>query len=653
MGSEEGIIAGLGANPSDEEIIAGFGAKVREHYPNPDIGLIRQAYFFAKEICTNGKTEGGRPFIMHPLGTAAIVAEMGGDEKAVAAALLHNTWDAQMHDAWGLNLTGRDIVERRFGCEVVGIIDEVLRESKAELGYKNRLSPSLQAKLLMAAMRDKRGFLVKIAARLDALREAAGWNLEKRGEIAKEAIGVFAPIAERLGIYRIKDEFEELGFKYLHPNEYAELAGKMESRLSKEEAWLREAGGILRKKISDAHIEAEITHRAKTLYSIYRKMERRGVGLEGIYDLLGLRVITGSVKDCYYVLGLVHAQWRHMESEFNDYIAKPKQNNYRAIHTTIIGPGGVTIEVQIRSGDMHRIAELGVAADWKYEKVIGEERYEKRLLWLKQLFEWERQAQNPSTGGFEIKYKGDVIVALTPDGAPIELPRGATVLDFAYAVHTDVGNRCSGAKVNGKMVPLRHALENLDVVEAMTSQRQKPVRGWLGIVKSEKARKKIRAALHMESAEKPRKGAALKQKVSIGARGQGIKLAKCCNPLPGDGVIGYRTAKRKISVHREGCAEAKKMGAVLKPVEVEWGAKEAGGYSANMAITAREGANISSPMAELLSKHGIRQCAASLKTVNNKIANYTFTIDVNDLKALMGIIREAGKIDGVIEVSRA
>ncbi|MBU1939164.1 HD domain-containing protein, partial [Candidatus Micrarchaeota archaeon] len=623
---------------------------VRQHYPAPDIQVIKDAYAFANEIYVGGKTPAGRQFIMHPLGTAKIVAEMGGDEKAVAAAMLHNAWATEVHDAGGMTLTTKKNVEERFGSEITALIDNVLKESALEEKYAKKLSNTLVAKLIMASMKDRRGFLIKLAARLDMLREAGDWGEEERAQIADKSLQVFAPISNRLGIYQIKDEFEDLGFKYSQPEEYNKLAGMMEEVVSRSERHLLEAEDMLQKKLSTAGISAEITHREKAVYSVYMKMKRKNCKFSEIYDLLGIRIITKSVKDCYVVLGLVHAQWEHIKEEFNDYIAKPKQNNYQSIQTTIIGPVETPIEIQIRTGEMHRLAELGFAADWKYGSIVGEDRYEKRLYWLKQLFDWERQAKNPSYGGFEINYKGDIIVALTPEGLPVELPSGATVLDFAYAIHSGLGSRCRGARVNEEMVSLKHALKNLDIVEIIASKNHQANSGWLGIAKTAKARKKIRAALKIKPGTAGE--TSIGGKVTIDDGNYKVRLARCCNPVPGDEIAGYTSTNRKISVHRKTCKEIEKANGRLCHVEIEWGSGTETDYSANLCVEAKEGFAVVSELLSVFSKQKVQVISGGLQSANNNIAKYLFNIKINNMDELNKIVSMVGKIRGIRKVWR-
>lgn len=626
-------------------------ALVKEYHPASDTKLIEEAYSFAQGVHTGDMTGTGRPFILHPLCTARIVAGIGGDEKAVAATILHNTWDAGAHNVNDMRLATKDGVMKRFGKEIVSLIEDVLNETTIEMRYKDKLPPLLVAKLLVASVNDKRGFLIKLAAKVDNLREAEKWEGQKKREIADEALNIYAPLAQKLGIYQIKDEIEELGFKYLQPEEYAELSSKIKAKTSEQEKYLYEAEGILKKKLSDAGIEAEMMHRKKTVYSSYKKMERRACGFDEIYDLLGLRVITNSVKDCYVVLGLVHSQWEHIKSEFNDYIAKPKQNNYRSIHTTVTGPGNALLEIQIRTNEMHKIAELGVAADWKYMAFSGK-KYDKKLMWMREILEWEKKSGGADIDGFEMDYRDGLVIAMTPKGEAVELPKGSTALDFAYAIHCDLGNHCSRIMVNGKLVPLKHILKNLDVAEVITSPKQRPHPNWLNIVKTEKAAKRIRQALHIKIT-KPKKGdREAGDGLSVNVHRQRIKLAKCCGPVFGDKIVGYRTSKRKISVHRYGCEEAKNLSLAKAPLRITWGANAEENYFTWVNITAEENVCLLTDLLRLFSKFNVPVSSASLRSVANNTANYAFRIRVKNMEELNSIISSLEKISGIKKVAR-
>lgn len=465
---------------------------VRSYSPMMDGDRINRAYELAAEAHRAQTRATGEPYVNHCVQTATILANLYLDEESIVAGLLHDVPE-------DTNVTVETIQER-FGEEVARLVDGVTKLSQLRFGADEVEAESLR-KMFMAMAEDIRVVLIKLADRLHNMRTLYGLPPEKQKKIARETLEIFAPLANRLGIYNIRRELEDLSLKYLEPERFTELEKLLADDKDDQHAFIAQAITILREKLTEAGIKVEITGRPKHVYSIYTKMQKKERDLSQIYDIRAIRVIVESVKDCYITLGIVHSLWTPIPGEFDDYIAKPKENLYRSLHTAVMGPGGKTLEVQIRTQEMHRLAEYGIAAHWRYKEQNNGRRdanLEEKINWLRQLMEWRKEIADARA--FVDSLKTDIfqdqVYAFTPKGRIIELAAGATPIDFAYHVHTEIGHRCRGAKVNGKIVPLDYHLKTGDRVEILTAKKGGPSRDWLnpslGLIRTTRAREKVR-----------------------------------------------------------------------------------------------------------------------------------------------------------------
>jgi GTP pyrophosphokinase len=478
--------------------------KVQAYRPGEDLGLLRKAYNFCALQHSQQKRLSGEPFISHPLGVVQILAEMKLDPVCLAAGMLHDVVEDTR--------TSAERLRQEFGPEVARIVEGVTK-----IGRIKFLSPEEQQaenfrKMVLAMVDDIRVVLVKLADRLHNLRTLEYLPAEKRERIARETLEVYAPIAHRLGMGKIRGELEDLAFRYLEPEAFAEVKKTVESRRKVGEEFLAEVRAQVEAQMREHHIPARIEGRIKRLFSVWQKLRRQHIGIEEVYDLLAVRIVTDSVKNCYAALGVIHNTWRPVPGRIKDFIAIPRPNLYQSLHTSVIGPHGHPFEVQIRTEEMHRIAEEGIAAHWKYKdgRPLAQQD-EERFAWLRHLVEWQQEMRDP--GEFLSTLKIDLypeeVYTFTPKGKVIVLPREATPIDFAYAIHTEVGHHCVGAKVNGRIVPLKYKLHNGDIVEIVTQAGHMPSRDWLGVVKTSRARNKIKHWINL---------AQRRQAVEIGRR---------------------------------------------------------------------------------------------------------------------------------------
>ncbi len=465
--------------------------EVRRHHSDVDADTIRRAYAFAEEHHRGQLRRSGEPFISHPVGCAMICAELGADSQAIQAALMHDTVEDTE--------ASLDEVEALFGSDVAALVDGVTKLTKIHFESQEEHQAENYRKLIVSMSSDLRVLVVKLADRLHNMRTLSYMSKNKRIQKARETLEIYAPLAHRLGIHALKSELEDLAFAALHPRRYAEIQQLVNQRRADRDAMIADAGAFLDRELQDVGIvPIEITGRAKHIYSIYEKMTVKSKEFNEIYDLTALRVIVDSVKDCYGAVGIIHSLWKPMPGRFKDYIAMPKFNGYQSLHTTVIGTSGHPLEIQIRTPEMHRIAEFGVAAHWLYK---DQPSGQNSPAWVGHMMEWQEDTSDP--GEFMDSLRSDLyqdaVYVFTPKGEVRELPAGATPIDFAYAVHTDVGHRTVGARVNGRIVPLSHGLRSGDFVEILTSKAPRgPSRDWLHLVSTSKARSKIRAFFRRE-----------------------------------------------------------------------------------------------------------------------------------------------------------
>lgn len=695
--------------------------------------LIGKAYQFALRAHAGQKRISGEPYIIHPLGVAYILADLELDLITIIAALLHDVLEDTPYQY--------EEIEEEFGEEVASLVDGVTKLSRMEFRSKEEHQAETWRKMLVAMARDIRVILIKLADRTHNMRTLRYLNSAKQKEISLETLEIYAPLAHRLGIYKIKWELEDLAFRYLNKEEYYYLVDRLSKKRREREDFIGEVIKILQEKIVEAGIAAEISGRPKHIYSIYNKMKSQDKDFNEIYDLTAVRIIVESIRDCYAALGIVHTLWRPIPGHFNDYIAMPKPNMYQSLHTTVVCAENELLEVQIRTKEMHRTAEYGIAAHWKYkEKVRDDREFEEKLSWLRQLLEWQQELKDAHEFMEHLKVDlfADEVFVFTPRGDVINLPSGSVPLDFAYRIHTDIGNHCAGARVNGRIVPLEYQLQTGDIVEIITSKGGTPSRDWLKIVITSQAKSKIRnwfkkerreeniakgkdylekeiRKLHLEphlllkehlleevgmrfnflSAEdvyaavgyggvsaqqvisrlreeyrkkfgeekkplpsieiKPWKGAG---KVTQGVKVQGIenllvRFSKCCNPLPGDEIIGFTTRGRGISVHRKDCPNILRTpGEKDRYLEVFWVASSDLSYPVEIEVTGMDRPNFLTEVMYAVSESKVSITAVNGRIARDKIAVIYLTLVVKDLEHLEYIMNRVKKVKDVFSVRR-
>lgn len=470
---------------------------IHTYLPQAQCDDVTKAYNLAEEAHKDQRRVSGEPYILHPLAVAQILADMKIDTTTITASLLHDVVEDTSY-------TLEDI-KKMFGKEVAFLVDGVTKLSR--LNYRTKEDQQLNSmrKMFLAMAKDVRVVVIKLADRLHNMRTLRYMRSDKQKRIAQETLEIFAPLAHRLGIFNIKWELEDLSFRYLEPDKYYDLVDQMKQKRHVREEIVNEAIDVLKKALDEAHIHCEINGRPKHFYSIYKKMKKDNRDLSQVYDLFAIRVIVDDVKDCYGVLGIVHSLWKPLPYRFKDYIAMPKPNNYQSLHTTVIGTRGQPVEIQIRTWEMHRIAEYGVAAHWRYKEgnqTANKDAFDEKMGWLRNLLEWQ-DTSNPKefVNALKLDAFSDEVFVFSPRGDVIDLPQGSIPIDFAYRIHTDVGHRCVGAKINGKIVPLDYKLKNGDIVEIITSKVGKPSLDWLNIVGSSESRSKIRSWFKKENRE--------------------------------------------------------------------------------------------------------------------------------------------------------
>ncbi|PXF59526.1 MAG: GTP pyrophosphokinase [Deltaproteobacteria bacterium] len=470
---------------------------IHSYLPDTDTSLVEKAYIYSAKVHAGQTRLSGEPYLSHPLATAHILTHLHLDPASIAAGLLHDTVED--------TLASVEELEEMFGKDVAQIVDGVTKLSRIRFESQIQKQAENTRKMILAMSKDIRVLLVKLADRLHNMRTLEYQKDNKRVKIARETLDIYAPLASRLGIGWIKSELEDLAFLYIYPEEYQGLRKEVEARLGKRKAYVDEVKDLIAKKMADFGLSSKVLGRPKHLYSIFRKMRTRKVPLEEVYDLIAFRIIMKSTKECYEALGIVHSLWKPIPGRFKDYISLPKANMYQSLHTTVIGPHGERMEIQIRTGEMDMVANEGIAAHWLYKEgtILSKEK-EHQFDWLFELTEWQKELDDPREFIESVKmdlFPNEVYV-FTPRGEVREFPRGATPIDFAYAIHTEVGNHCAGAKVNGRIVPLKYQFHNGETVEIITSNKHFPNRDWLKLAKTSRARARIRQWIKIEERDK-------------------------------------------------------------------------------------------------------------------------------------------------------
>jgi guanosine-3',5'-bis(diphosphate) 3'-pyrophosphohydrolase len=466
-------------------------AEIPRYQPGADLDVVRRAYAFSEEVHDGQHRLSGEPYHVHPLEVAGLLADFKMDVTTVTAGLLHDV----LEDTG----TTKEVLAERFGPDIAELVDGVTKIGKLAFASREERQAENFRKMLVAMARDIRVLMIKLADRLHNMRTLEYLPPDKQKKIAQETLDIYAPLAHRLGMAKVKSELEDLAFRTLHPEAYEDLHRRVAKRRLEREAEINQVVAMLQKKLGEVGVAAQITGRPKHFFSIYKKMQQ-GREFDEIYDLTAVRIIAPTVRDCYGALGVVHSLWKPVPGRFKDFIAIPKSNMYQSLHTTVIGPKGDPVEIQIRTSDMHRIAEEGIAAHWLYKEKKGKDGFDQAFVWLRQLLEWQQEMKDPREFMETVKVDlfPDEVYVFTPKGDVKSLPEGSTPVDFAYAIHTEVGHHCVGARVNGKLVPLRQALRQGDIVEILTSPSQKPSRDWLKVVRSTRARSKIKQWLRTE-----------------------------------------------------------------------------------------------------------------------------------------------------------
>jgi len=470
--------------------------RIQENRPQDDLAIVKKAYDYSLKHHEGQSRASGEPYLVHPLEVALVLAEMKMDPVAIAAGLLHDSVE-------DTSVTIVDI-RKEFGEQVAHIVEGVTKISKIDFATREEAQAENLRKMMLAMVDDIRVVLIKLADRLHNMRTLEHLQPERQHKIAEETLEIYAPIAHRLGMGKIRGELEDLGFRFLDHEGYEQVEKAVNARRKQGEVFLAKMQGILGDKLKDAGIQAKVESRIKRLYSIHKKLQRQRIGVDQVYDLFAMRVITRSLQDCYAVLGIIHNVWRPVPGRIKDFIAMPRPNFYQSLHTSVITEDGTPFEIQIRTEEMHKMAEEGIAAHWKYKDGPVSAQDEQRLAWLRQVVEWQRDVSDPNEflSTLKVDLYPEEVYTFSPKGKVVVLPRDATPIDFAYTIHTEVGHTCVGAKVNGRMVPLRYKLHSGDIVEIITQSGHKPSRDWLGLVKSSRSRNKIKHWLNVHQRER-------------------------------------------------------------------------------------------------------------------------------------------------------
>lgn len=613
---------------------------VRNGFSDSDLQQFEDAFRFA-ERKLHGKFLGNsKPIFYHNIEMTKYLMGMSADLATAIASIIHNVVNYD---------TSYKEVEEVFGQEVARLVEDRVRLKRGVRKEIEEGAFEAAEDLFIIMTKDVRVVLLELVDRVCLFRHYDELEDELKETQLVEGEEVYVPLAAKLGCYNIQTEIENIILKNRKPKVFQELNAQIEKSKYVRNKRIDNFRSILKRKIESAGINAEFVGRLKNVASIYNKMARLGKRFEEIYDINAVRVITDSVEDCYRILGVVHSNWKPLPGEFDDYIAKPKSNGYRSLHTTVIGPENRPIEVQIRTGEMHNFAEFGAASHWRYKGFRKKSKHDKRLGWVKQALQWK---SNPQLRKLSESLKvdvGDEIFVLTPKNEIIELPEGSTVLDFAYAVHSEVGNKCSRAKVNGVIVPLKKVLSNGDSVEIITSPKQIPKRVWLSVVKTDKAVQRIRQALELPSLKRKSRDKNKEGRV-VSTSEKRVRFASCCMPEQGDDILGALTTKRKISVHKRDCPELKKIPAG-QAVEVEWAGQMSNGYKYGFKVTASDRVGLLSDLLRVISERELNILSTNVKTAGN-FTNCFFEIETKRGVEIDEIISKIREVKGVNKVNR-
>jgi guanosine-3',5'-bis(diphosphate) 3'-pyrophosphohydrolase len=703
--------------------------KVAEYQPQADLDIIDRAYIYSARVHDGQVRLSGEPYLSHPLEVAGILSDMKLDVISVVAGFLHDVIEDTHADP--------EEVEKLFGPEVLHIVSGVTKLSSLSFHSSRARQAESLRKMFLAMADDIRVILIKLADRLHNMRTLQFHKPNKRLTIARETLDIYAPIAARLGIYWIKNELEESSFKYLQTDEYKRIQTLVAKSSTERQKFMETVKNFIKKKMEESHLKCEVLGRNKNYFSIYNKMIAQNLPFEEIYDIIAFRIILGSISQCYAALGLIHAMWKPIDHKFKDYVARPKRNMYQSLHTTVIGPFGERIEIQIRTWDMDGVAKSGIAAHWSYKEGKRiDENISKKFAWIQDLVENQENFRDPGEylENVRIDLFQDEVYVFTPRGEIKTLPRGATTVDFAYMIHTEVGNQCTGAKVNGQLVPLAYKLKTGDIIEITTSKNHHPSKDWLKYVKTVKARSKIRHWIKTQEKDRsltlgkemldkafrkeklnfhtlsksgqieevgthfgfkavddlianvgygkitplqvvrkiaPKREAeegeesifnkligrvGRKKKLKTGVLVKGvddilIKFGKCCQPVPGDLIVGYITRGFGVTVHRTNCVNALRMNPE-RQIEVEWNQEISEVYPVKIRIISQDRVGLLADVASNISKFGANIFNATSEIRDNTMVDSFFTIGVEDISHLDKILSAVRKVKRVQDVKR-
>ncbi len=704
--------------------------RVQSYQPDADLGLVRKAYEFSAKAHEGQTRRSGEPYVKHPVAVAGVLTSLKTDVTAIVAGLLHDTLEDTVATAGEL--------EREFGKDVVHLVDGVTKIGKITFKSSEEKQAENFRKMVLSMADDIRVVIIKLADRLHNMRTLEHLSEGKRLEIAQETLEIYAPLANRIGVGWVKNELEDLCLKHLKPDVYEMLRVRVAKRDEDRQQYIQEVRELVEKALGEHGLSGAVYGRPKHLYGVYQKMKKQAISFEEVYDLTALRIITDTKMNCYALLGVIHSLWRPLPGRFKDYIAIPKSNLYQSLHTTVVGPKGEHVEFQIRTEEMHRVAEYGIAAHWKYkEQGRVQDKDSKAFGWLRQFIEW--QSDLPDNRQFmdsvKLELFHDVVYVFTPKGTVKELPKDSTPVDFAYAIHTEVGDHCVGAKVNGKIVPLKYELESGDTIEILTSPNQTPHKDWLKFVRTSRAKTKIKHWIKAEEQKRsleigrrlletefrrhglapaqvlksselvevakqegyettdeltiavgfghiataqivnrlvtPASGTtpvvpepSISQKVLSGRGGEQsvqvkggrdllMQLSRCCNPVPGDRILGYITRGRGLTIHSVDCPNLEALDYDrARLVEVEWDTAAPSLHAVKIAVIAEDRtgvlANVSSAIAEC--KANISR--AEIITREDRKAELDFIVEVADTAHLNRVLKTIERIDGVITSRR-
>jgi GTP pyrophosphokinase len=677
-----------------DDLLKPLIAGLQEHHPQADVTEVERAFEVARTAHVGQTRKSGEDYITHPVEVTQILIDLGLDQETIIASLLHDTVEDTPYSL--------DQLRSDFGDQIASLVDGVTKLDK--LTYGPTAEAETVRKMVIAMSRDIRVLVIKLADRLHNARTWKFVSPESALRKARETLDIYAPLAHRLGMNALKWELEDLSFEVLEPKKFAEISRLVAERSPARQALTQEVIDAVKTDLSHDLIEATVTGRQKHFFSVYQKMVVRGRDFNDIYDLVGIRVLVNDVRDCYAVLGSIHARWSPVPGRFKDYIAMPKFNLYQSLHTTVIGPSGKAVEIQIRTYEMHSRAEFGIAAHWKYKEGGESGAHTPEMLWLKQLHDWQKETEDPSEFLEALRFDlgSPEVFVFTPKGSVIALPGGSTPVDFAYSVHTDVGNRCAGAKVNGRLVPLETKLANGDVVEVVTNKSltASPSRDWLNFVKSPRARSKIKAWFSKERREEAidagresiarqmRKAGLPLQKIFAGhallelahdlhypdidalysAVGDGsstsvevegvgdvlVKLARCCTPVPGDDILGFITKGSGVSVHRSDCVNSDDLrdNQSERIVKVRWLAGAGSLFLVNIQVEALDRSRLLADVTRALSEQHVNILSASVSTSKDRVAISKFTFEMADATHLDSVLTAVRSVEGVYDVYR-